>query len=144
MGGQGEPALCGMIAAWLTSMCDAAWAGPCVVMFSGSCRQCRRAAWGCPPLQLGAGGSGGGRGTPRAADRRPTLPNAAGDRAHTILLFQPTPSKSSRYFNDYETVTLAMDGACACTAGLAVCAQRVWLCCAAVFAGEAAPLLCKV
>ena len=33
-----------------------------------------------------------------------------GDRAHTILLVQHGPSKNSRTFMDYETVTLAMDG----------------------------------
>lgn len=33
-----------------------------------------------------------------------------GDRAHTILLLQQGPAKTSRTFMDFETVTLAMDG----------------------------------
>lgn len=31
---------------------------------------------------------------------------------HTILLVQPTQSKKSRTFDDYETVNAAMDGVC--------------------------------
>ncbi len=32
--------------------------------------------------------------------------------SHTIVLVQPTASKSSRTFSDYENVTAAMDGVC--------------------------------
>jgi hypothetical protein len=33
--------------------------------------------------------------------------------SHTIVLVQPTPSKASRTFSDYESVVKALDGVCA-------------------------------
>lgn len=33
--------------------------------------------------------------------------------SHTIILVQPTPSKASRTFSDYESVVKALDGVCA-------------------------------
>ena len=39
-------------------------------------------------------------------------PPSAGTMSHTIVLVQPTPSKASRTFSDYESVVQALDGVC--------------------------------